>query len=459
MIPAYVDLPQEDTVFLGQEKQAEINGLLSTEGDVQSNLRTLLQHSGATVTWDLGDGKWKTIPNSKSDVANAFVLNDDNIIGEIQVTTSDISNFYNSARASYVEKTHNSVKEESIIYTPDFERATNETPHKLEMNYPLCSSGTEATRKVEQELIQNRLDLTLNLTADYSAITIEPGDIVKVTNSEYGFTNKLFRVLKTVQDMDGDILVIKLVLLEWDLAIFKERIPHKKPALDDIAFDPENFDDNIDGDSLRPRANITPGLYGDAASFGATGIIEVPTIDVLPNGLIDFVQDGNNIVNFALDGMGTVLFAKNLGALSVANSNVLSSLGGGTHVFPMNTGTGQRYIAGDYVYSGHCMPQGTFTLSAQNVSVDAFTVSHQTTIYVSNAISNVAYTSNLDTYSAHFSEGGEGNSVDFTVPADCTNVKVKWQASVQSTAFDGVNPQGFDNIRFYAFRKGSTSIE
>ena len=248
---AAMSSPQEDTLYLGQEKKAVINGLLSTEGDVQSNLRTLLQHSDATVTWDLTQGKWKVLPNANADTANAFVFNDDNIIGEIRVTTSDLSNFYNSARASYVEKTHNSVKEEIIIYTSDAEKATNETPHKLEMNYPLTSSGTEATRKIEQVLIQNRLDLVTEFSADYSSITVEPGDIVKVTNADYGFSEKLFRVLKKTQQMDDDILTCRFILLEWDLAIFKERIGFKKQALDDIEFDPEDYDDKTDGQGVR----------------------------------------------------------------------------------------------------------------------------------------------------------------------------------------------------------------
>jgi len=248
---AVMSSPQEDTLYLGQEKKAVINGLLSTEGDVQSNLRTLLQHSDATVTWDLTQGKWKVLPNANAETANAFVFNDDNIIGEIRVTTSDISNFYNSARASYVEKTHNSVKEEIIIYTSDAEKATNETPHKLEMNYPLTSSGTEATRKIEQVLIQNRLDLVTEFSADYSSITVEPGDIVKLTNDDYGFSEKLFRVLKKTQQMDDDILTCRFILLEWDLAIFKERIGFKKQALDDIEFDPEDYDDKTDGQGVR----------------------------------------------------------------------------------------------------------------------------------------------------------------------------------------------------------------
>ena len=464
---------QEDLIYLGQEKQAVINGLLSTEPTVQQNLNTLLQHSGATLTWDLSQGKWKVIPNTGVDTANAFVFNDDNIIGEIRVTTSDLSNFYNSARASYVEKTHNSVKEETIIYTPDSEKAVNETPHKMEMNYPLCSSGTEATRKVEQELIQNRYDLTVNFTADYSAITVAPGDVVKVTNAGYGFDNKLFRVLKTTQDMDDDILVINVTLLEWNLAIFKERIPFKKPALDDIAFEPETYTDNTDGAGIRPESipsgqlvpsGITPGNYSGQYQETSGGM---PYI-----GLLDFVFDtagratsgstGGANGELFLGGLDNqTLLSKNLGAEFLANSNVLTSLGGGTHVFEALDSFGLTAVPrGNYIYSGQCMPQGTLFIDSSNVvGPQAVTIQHQTTVYVGTANSNTAYTSNLDVSSLHGVEGGYGNSLDFTVPENATYIKVKWQASAQSASYSGINPQGFDNIRFWCLKRLNSTVE
>jgi len=325
---AAMSSPQEDTLYLGQEKKAEINGLLSTEGDVQSNLRTLLQHSDATITWDLTQGKWKVLPNANAETANAFVFNDDNIIGEIRVTTSDISNFYNSARASYVEKTHNSVKEEIIIYTPDSEKATNETPHKLEMNYPLCSSGTEATRKIEQVLIQNRLDLVTEFSADYSSIVVEPGDIVKLTNEDYGFSEKLFRVLKKTQQMDDDILTCRFILLEWDLAIFKERIGFKKPALDDIEFDPEQYDDKTDGEALRddsvPPDSLQDGIDGGKIANGSITGDQIGNNTVGSDNLTNVGNPGfitpnlsGNIIQipyntFGTDGRQTGLFSANI---------------------------------------------------------------------------------------------------------------------------------------------------
>lgn len=378
----HITLPQEDTVYLGQEKQAEINGLLSTEGDVQTNLRELLKHSGATLTWELPEGQWKAIPNANTSTANAFVLNDDNIIGEIRIATSDLSNFYNSARASYVEKTHNSVKEEIIIYTPDSQKATNETRHMLEVNYPLTSSGTEAIRKVEQELIQNRLDMTVNLTADYSAMTVEVGDIVKLTNSDYGFTDKLFRVLKTVQDMDDDILTVKMTLLEWDLAIFKERVPFKKPALDDIEFDPEEYDDNTDGAGVRSNSmpgsrivsnsiantqitdgtitgdkvgsntiidlnlgstGVTGGSYGGICLTLGNGTLCIPDFNVTDKGRLDYSA------NLGID----TTRISHLGQELVLNpaSTTLQTLY--TRTFQLNAmDAGEHMLVTDYLYSG-----------------------------------------------------------------------------------------------------------
>ena len=341
---AVMSSPQEDLIYLGQEKQASINGLLSTEPTVQQNLNTLLQHSGATLTWDLSQGKWKVIPNTTVDTSSAFVFNDDNIIGEIRVTTSDLSNFYNSARASYVEKTHNSVKEETIIYTPDSEKAVNETPHKMEMNYPLCSSGTEATRKIDQELIQNRYDLTVNFTADYSAITVAPGDVVKVTNAGYGFNDKLFRVLKTTQDMDDDILVINVTLLEWNLAIFKERIPYKKPALDDIEFDPETYTDNTDGGGIRPDSTPGTALANGAVSGGKIGSNTVASINMTTTGVTAGTYSTFPGQEFVVDAAGRILSALLSG--STATSGAISSAGVATVT---STGTYTQILQHKYL--------------------------------------------------------------------------------------------------------------
>ena len=373
--------PQEDLIYLGQEKQATINGLLSTEPTVQQNLNTLLQHSGATLTWDLSQGKWKVIPNTGVDTSSAFVFNDDNIIGEIRVTTSDLSNFYNSARASYVEKTHNSVKEETIIYTPDSEKAVNETPHKMEMNYPLCNSGTEATRKIDQELIQNRYDLTVNFTADYSAITVAPGDVVKVTNAGYGFDNKLFRVLKTTQDMDDDILVINVTLLEWNLAIFKERIPFKKPALDDIEFDPETYTDNTDGGGISPGSTPGTALANGTVTGGKIGSNTVTSTNMTTTGVTAGTYNsslaGNllSIPNFLVDAAGRL---GNAGATNINIGEFSSPIGAymgnttmtnngnvslPTKTFPLsNADVGNWVLMGeghfDYQYTGPVVTSG-----------------------------------------------------------------------------------------------------
>ena len=326
-----ISSPQEDTIYLGQEKKASINGLLSTEGDVQSNLKTLLQHSDATLTWALPEGEWKAIPNANVDTSSAFVFDDDNIIGEIRVTTADIGNFYNSARASYVEKTHNSVKEEAIIYTPISQQAANETRHMLEMNYPLCSSGMEATRKIEQELIQNRLDMTVEFTADYSAIIVEPGDVVKVTNADYGFDNKLFRVLRKIQDMDGDILVNKFSLLEWDLAIFKERIPFKKPALDDIEFDPEQYEDVTDGGNLKddsvPGSSIVDGdITGTEIGSNTVTSTNLTTTGVTSGTYDPSIIDGLlSIPNFLVDAAGRLTDA---GTTNINLGGTATQIGG-----------------------------------------------------------------------------------------------------------------------------------
>jgi hypothetical protein len=262
--------------YLGTEPKAQINGLLDNTRSVRENINELMRHSFAELTYDNRTGKWRAVPDGNSEIGGAFLFNEENILSELTVATSDVSNFFNAARATYVEKTHNSVTEDVLVFTSEYDKNANESDHVMELNYPLTVSGSEATRKADEKLRQNRKDLSLEFVADYSAIVVDPGDLVKVTVDAYGFDEKLFKVLKNEHSMEGGILKCRLAMMEWDLGVFRARIPFRKPVLDDISFEPEIYDNRIDAGGIDPEsypANSIPG-----------GSIDTSTI---PDGSID----------------------------------------------------------------------------------------------------------------------------------------------------------------------------
>ena len=281
-----------DNIRMGEETNMTINGLVKTDKTVQDIQKQILKHSGSMLNWELPEGRWKAIPNANANISGAKVFNDDNIVGEIKVTTSDISTYYNSARAQYVEKNHNSVKEDIIVYTPNFELNTNESKHKMELNYPLCDSASEAQRKADVELKQNRLDKVINFKSDFTGIGVEPGDIIKVTNTDYGFTDKTFRAVRVRETMDDDILMLNITAIEWSNETYTDRIPFRKPALDDIEFEPEEYQDIIDAkaipaldstiDQALANASITTTFanssYTGTPNFGSTNEISLGNV-------------------------------------------------------------------------------------------------------------------------------------------------------------------------------------
>lgn len=420
-----------DSIVLGEENNMTINGLIKPDKTVQTIQKEILKHSGCMLTWELPEGRWKAIPNANANITGAPEFDDNNIVGEIKVTTSDITTYYNSARAQYVELNHNSVKEEIIVFTPDFELNTNESKHKMELSYPLCNSASEAQRKADVELKQNRLDKVINFKSDYTGLGLEPGDIIKVTNSDYGFTDKTFRAVRVRESMDKDILLLNITAIEWNNETYTDRIPFRKPALDDIEFEPEEYADIIDG------GNIKDGTLPEEAMNGNIKLGGVLLSKFIGEDQSGPSTGGNTLID--LGGNGTDPFEH------VFNANVL--------------GATIRNSSESFLLRSFMMPQGTFdSVTDPDTNMrgvtESFTLQTKLIAYVSNATSNVAFTSNTSLQSAPFIEGGQGNSLRIDVPKDVSNVKVRVQGSTNGP-YNGTNGAGFDEIALIGLRENT----
>ena len=76
----------------------EINGVVDTSQSVTANLTKLANASGCYLTWDSAAGTWSVVIN---DVGNSvFSFNNSNVIGNVSVSGSGISELYNSVRVT-----------------------------------------------------------------------------------------------------------------------------------------------------------------------------------------------------------------------------------------------------------------------------------------------------------------------------------------------------------------------
>jgi len=204
----------------------EINGVLSTGDTVKNNIEKLTQGCNSWTTFDYSQGQWKVIINraaTASELTSAFEFNDDNIIGDIGITATNLEDLYNYLEVEFASR---NIRDQNDYFRGEIDVADRnllEPDNTLGMRLEMVNNAIHAARVGLIELKQSRVDLIITFRADYSAIQCEAGDVVKITNDVYGFTDKLFRItkLREVEGEDGSITV-EVTASEYDSTVYTD---------------------------------------------------------------------------------------------------------------------------------------------------------------------------------------------------------------------------------------------
>jgi hypothetical protein len=206
----------------------QIDGMLSTYVSVKQNINEMCKSCSTFFTYDSKLGKFKVVPNREATTAEknaAFVLNDDNIISPLEITSTELYSMFNSIEAEYPSYEQKDQTKTVFIDTPSGDRNTNEPDNPLQARFNLVNDAPRVHNLANIDLRQGRLSTVVSCTADYSAIQIDVGDIVKLTNSLYGYSEKLFRVMRVTEIENGDaMLAVKLILLEYDDSVYTHNV-------------------------------------------------------------------------------------------------------------------------------------------------------------------------------------------------------------------------------------------
>ena len=203
----------------------QIDGMLSTYVPVKNNIDKLCQSCATYFTYDPKGGKFKLVPNRAATTAEksaAFVFNDDNIIGKITIATTELYSLYNRIEVEYPEVNKKDQTNLVIIDTPTADRNTNEPDNPLSTRYDLVNDKPRVHNLANIDLRQSRISNVIEFEADYSAIQVDVGDVVKVTNAKYGYTDKLYRVMQVSEkETESGSLTVLVALLEYDDSVYE----------------------------------------------------------------------------------------------------------------------------------------------------------------------------------------------------------------------------------------------
>jgi hypothetical protein len=209
-----------------------INGLVDTDTDCMSIMEELAKAGAAWISYDIHQGKWTTVINKTGTSVASF--SDSNIVGEIAISGTSLTQLNNVADVKYQNAQILDKTDLVKVKIPDASLYANEPRSDLQLTLPFTNKQAVALRLGLQLLKQGRVDKIIKFTADYSYMNLRAGDLIDVTSTVFGYTNKLFRII-TAEETEGESgsISIAFTCLEYDANVYVYNIEEFAIETDD----------------------------------------------------------------------------------------------------------------------------------------------------------------------------------------------------------------------------------
>lgn len=197
----------------------QINGLVDTTKDCLTNAELIASNAGSWLSFNVFLGKWAVVINQSGTSVASF--DDSNILSDINISGTGIENLYNSVKVEFPNRDLNDAADFVKIDIPAGDRNSNELDNTLNISYDLLNEPIQAQLLGLIELKQSRVDLLVTFETDYSYLNIKAGEVIDVTDSKAGWTNKLFRVLTITEEHDtSGALKLQVLAVEYDANVY-----------------------------------------------------------------------------------------------------------------------------------------------------------------------------------------------------------------------------------------------
>lgn len=201
------------------------DGTLETNRTIMQNLQDMASCCDCLLKYNEITAKWGVIVQ-KPTYTVAMELNDSNIVSAIQITPVDLNNSFNIIECKFPDKENQDAFNTATFDLAQIDPALlfpNEPVNKQSLSLPLVNNNVRAQYIANRLLKAAREDLQVTCSVGFTGLQFEAGDIVSLTNANYGWDNKLFRLNKVVETFveDGSI-TCQLLLMEFNPAIYDD---------------------------------------------------------------------------------------------------------------------------------------------------------------------------------------------------------------------------------------------
>lgn len=283
---------------IGYQKRFSFDGVVDPNQSIMSNLQLMAACSDSLLTYNQILGKWGVITQQVT-YSVAMALDDSNIVSSMMISPIDVAGSYNVIEVKYPDSTN---QDAFASVTLDLAQTNpsllypNEPINKQSLNLALVNNNVRAQYIANRLLKAAREDLQVQLNVNFTGIQLEAGDIVTITNVNYGWAEKLFRINKVTDVFaDDGSITSKLVVSEFNPTVWDEN--------------------NVTQFALSPNTGIgDPGIFGTVpapvvSAQYPTNVIPLFTVQVTSSsaGLIQYAEVWYSA--FATPTMSQMFFA------------------------------------------------------------------------------------------------------------------------------------------------------
>jgi len=223
----------------------QFNGAVDTTLTVMNTLQLMASSCDCLIKYNEIFATWGVVVQKPSaDIV--MDLNDSNMISSMSINPIDISNTFNVVECKFPDSANqdsfSSVTVDLATVAPDLLFA-NEPVNKQTISLYFVNNNVGVQLLATRFLKAAREDLLVQCKINYSGIQLEAGDIVTITNANYGWTAKPFRINKVTEEFLGDGMInASLNLAEYNATVYDDAsITQFTPAPNTGISDPSFF--------------------------------------------------------------------------------------------------------------------------------------------------------------------------------------------------------------------------
>jgi len=205
----------------GSEKRYEVNGSFTTSSQPDKIIETITKSMAGSIWY--AQGKFRVKAGAYT--TPVYTFDEDDLRGNLQIQTrrSRQQNFnivngkFKGEEGNWMHTDYPEVR----LSAATISDVDNGEEVKTSLDLPFTSTSTMAQRVAKVLLYRNREQIVVNASMGLRAMQVQVGDIIKLTNTRAGWTEKTFEVLAwQFVPTEGSMLEVNLSLGETSADVY-----------------------------------------------------------------------------------------------------------------------------------------------------------------------------------------------------------------------------------------------